>query len=377
MQRIRQFFLFCSGAHVALLKRAPAETNKYAGIGATIFFTGLLAAISAGYALWTVFGEVWAALLFGAVWGLMIFNLDRYIVSSLKKRDRFWDEFKLAIPRLALALVIAIVISRPLELRIFDKEIQAELVTMEQQVFKKQEDKVKERYQVRMDELHKEIAQLNAATLQQAARRDTLLLLAQQEADGTGGSRIRNLGPIYKAKKADADQAAASVEQLAAINNSLINGKRAALQSIDSTMKAEIRAMNRSRLDGLASRLDALGHLTASSEPIRWASWFIMLLFIAIETAPVFVKLISPRGPYDDLLEQHEHIFRSARQEKITLRDQAREEKLTVEKAVSEHRQEAEINKGQQLTNARVAAETDVEKARLHQWKKEKTGDYY
>ena len=27
------------------------------------------------------------------------------------------------------------------------------------------------------------------------------------EADGTGGSQIRNMGPIYRAKKADADKA--------------------------------------------------------------------------------------------------------------------------------------------------------------------------
>ena len=31
----------------------------------------------------------------------------------------------------------------------------------------------------------------------------------------------------------------------------------------------------------------------------------IILLFIAIETSPIFVKLISSKGPYDDLLEKH------------------------------------------------------------------------
>ncbi len=86
--------------------------------------------------------------------------------------------------------------------------------------------------------------------------------------------------------------------------------------------------MQRSRLDGFASRLDALGYLTRQSEPIRWANWFIMLLFIAIETAPVFVKLISYRGTYDDLLEEHEHIYEVRKKEKITLRNRALEKKL-------------------------------------------------
>jgi hypothetical protein len=336
MQRLRSFFLFCSGAHEPLLKRAPTETNKYAGIGGTIFFTGLLAAISGGYALWTVFNELWVTLLFGLIWGLMIFNLDRYIVASMKKRERFMQEFSMALPRLVLAILIAVVISKPLELQVFNKEIQAELVTMEQQVYKTQEDKVKERYQARINELNAAIAQLNAGTQQQAAKRDTLALIAQQEADGTGGSRIRNLGPIYKAKKADADRAAAELQATEEHNQQLIGQYRQQLRSIDSTMKADIQLMGRSRLDGLASRLDALGRLTERSIPIRWANWFIILLFIAIECAPVFVKLISPRGPYDDLLQEHEHAFEIHRKQKIALREMAYEKRIADAKVLAE-----------------------------------------
>ncbi len=103
MNKLRHFLWLCSGAHFSLLKRAPTDTEKYAGIGATIFFTGLLAAISAGYALYTVFDQVWIAALFGLVWGLMIFNLDRYIVSSMKKSDQKWQEWKTATPRIFLA----------------------------------------------------------------------------------------------------------------------------------------------------------------------------------------------------------------------------------------------------------------------------------
>ncbi|HAT69734.1 MAG TPA: DUF4407 domain-containing protein, partial [Flavobacteriaceae bacterium] len=37
------------------------------------------------YALYTVFDNYFAAIGFGLVWGLLIFNLDRYIVSTIKK----------------------------------------------------------------------------------------------------------------------------------------------------------------------------------------------------------------------------------------------------------------------------------------------------
>lgn len=311
-----------------MLKRAPSETNKYGGIGATIFFRGLLAALSAGYALWTVFGEWWAAVLFGVVWGLMIFNLDRYIVSGMKKRDRFRQEAGMAVPRLVLAVIIAIVISKPLELRIFDKEIRQELIVMEQQVFKKQEDTVMARYRQRINELNNDITLLHAGIQQQAAKRDTLQRIAQQEADGTGGSRIRNLGPIYKAKKADADSATATLQTISSRNLQQISEKQRELLSIDSTFKTTIQQLDRGHMDGLAARLDALGKLTQRSTPIRHANWFIMLLFIAIETAPVFVKLISPRGPYDDLLEQHEHAFIIHRKERIAMREAVHARKM-------------------------------------------------
>ena len=74
-------------------------------------------------------------------------------------------------------------------------------------------------------------------------------------------------------------------------------------------MNTELAAMEKGRLNGPAARLDALGRLTERSSAIAWANWFIILLFIAIETAPVLVKLISGKGPYDNLIKIKEHRF--------------------------------------------------------------------
>ena len=43
--------------------------------------------------MFTVFEDVWISAGFGILWGLMIFNLDRYIVSSIKKRVVFESVF--------------------------------------------------------------------------------------------------------------------------------------------------------------------------------------------------------------------------------------------------------------------------------------------
>ena len=52
---MQSFFIFCSGADAPLLDQCNAgERNKYAGIGATVFFTALMAFFASSYALYTV-----------------------------------------------------------------------------------------------------------------------------------------------------------------------------------------------------------------------------------------------------------------------------------------------------------------------------------
>ncbi|MDQ2656944.1 MAG: DUF4407 domain-containing protein [Bacteroidota bacterium] len=309
MQKLISFFWFCSGADTEILKRCPTETAKYTGIGATVFFTGLFAFVSASYALYTVFDNFFSAVLFGIVWGLMIFNLDRFIVSSMRKEGRTGREFAMAIPRLVLAILISVVIARPLELKIFEKEIAPELVVMEQEKYAVQEVQLTSRFTPYQDSVRARIGALKTEISDKAAKRDELLRIAQEEADGTGGSRRRNLGPIYNVKKADADRAELELSELTRENQSRIASLETLLSTSISAMNREMSALERSRLNGPAARMEALDRITAESSAILWAHWFILLLFIAIETAPVFVKLISPKGPYDNLLRIAEHGF--------------------------------------------------------------------
>jgi len=56
------------------------------------------------------------------------------------------------------------------------------------------------------------------------------------------------------------------------------------------------------------TQIEALGKITAKEKALGYASLLITLLFLAIETAPLLVKLFSKRGPYDDELELAEHL---------------------------------------------------------------------
>lgn len=343
MKSTADFFLFCAGTDRSILEKCPTDRHKYMGIGATIFFTGMLAFFSSAYALYTVFDSYVMAVVFGVVWGLMIFNLDRYIVMSMKSQGKWWQDALVAFPRIVMAVLLAVVISKPLELKIFEKEIRAELVQMEQEVFKKQEDKVKDRYTAQITDLRNQIAALKMDISGKTAYRDSLAATAIQEADGTGGSRHKNLGPIYRAKKLAADQAQTELAALMALHQPVIQQKEAAIQQLDSTAQSNITSLDRGRFDGLAARIDALSRLSSNSLAIFYASLFITFLFIAVETAPILVKLISQRSPYDYVLHKEEHVFKMDNLEQTTLLRNSVQNKLKYDTETGSYRADAHI----------------------------------
>lgn len=369
MKTLQNFFLFCSGVEHSILEKCPSDRNKYMGIGATVFFTGVLAFFSSGYALFTVFDSYVAAIAFGLIWGLMIFNLDRYIVLSMKSYGKWWRDWLVALPRLALAVLLALVISKPLEMKIFEKEIRAELVTMEQEVFKTQEDRLKSRYQSQIDDQRAQIAALKAEISTKTEARNELVRQAVQEADGTGGSGHKNLGPIYRAKKAEAELAQAELDRVQAANLPLIQEKEGAVKTLETTIQTEIAGLQRSRYDGMAARMEALGRLTNSSAAILWASLFITLLFVAIETAPILVKLISYRSPYDFILHEHEHVFEMANLEKTTELANRVRNKLRFDTETGAHLVMARISAEKALIDHKLREKLEELKTKPYDWK--------
>lgn len=317
MEEIKNFFWMCSGAHRETLENCGSESGKYAGIGATIFFTGLFAAIAAGYALYTVFDNVIWALLFALVWGLMIFNLDRYIVSGMRKEGSGFKQFFVALPRLLLALLISIVIAKPLEMKIFEKEIGEELAIMHQESLAEQEALIRDRYAGEQQALQSQISGLEGQINAMSTKRDELARIAREEADGTGGTLQRNAGPIYQIKKADADRAEQELNELRSTNEGLIDGLRDRQVAIDAAITADMQKLSEEITDGPAARMEALSRLTEESSAIYWANVFIILLFLAVETAPIFVKLISHRGPYDHEIKVLEYPYETRRLEQV------------------------------------------------------------
>lgn len=129
----KEFFWWCSGADKPLLRMCPGDHSKYVGIGTVIFFTACMAFISSSYGISFVFNvkefigwDTLAVLGFGLLWGSMIFFLDRFITNTMYSDGEVTiskAEFIGGLPRILIAVFLGIVISAPLELKIFEKKI--------------------------------------------------------------------------------------------------------------------------------------------------------------------------------------------------------------------------------------------------------------
>ena len=130
---LNEFLWICAGVNRKILRQCPTDYAKYAGTGGTILFTAIMAAISGGYAISFVFQDapLYVSVAFGIIWGLMIFNLDRFMVNTMYSDGKHTiskAEFGGGLPRIILAIFLGIVISTPLEIRIFQDKIKSQLI---------------------------------------------------------------------------------------------------------------------------------------------------------------------------------------------------------------------------------------------------------
>jgi len=316
---LKKFFWMCSGADTDILQTtSKAEQIKFAGIGGTVFFTAIMAFIASSYALFTVFDNYYSAIFFGLVWGLLIFNLDRFIVSTIKKQDNKWREIWQATPRIILAIIIAIVISKPLEMKLFEKEINQVLLTQKNDLTLANKNEIANQFTPEITKLQTEIKLLKQDVVLKETETNGLYETYIAEAEGRKGTKLLGKGPVYKEKREKHDAALSELIQLKAATKIKITDKETQLEALNSQQQKQVITTQPiiDSFDGLMARVNALNKLP-------WLpSFFIFLLFLAIETSPIFSKLIAPKGEYDIKLQENENSVKSWVAQKENQRNQ-------------------------------------------------------
>ena len=340
--------------------------NKFLGIGAVILMTGILASLSGGYAIYTIFRNPLLAALFGMLWGLLIFFLDFFLVSSLKKQDRVSKEMPFAIPRIILAILIAIVISKPIELKLFEREINVEIEAMQSSKNLEISDLVDKEFG-EISQLTQENERLKAGIAAKEQSRNQLFDMIVAEAEGKSPTGKVGKGPVYSEKKAEFDKTERELEAVRKENQTQLvrNNQRIEVLTKQRDERLAQTTQTSSRANGFLARLEAMSNISSKSSIVSIASWFITLLFIVVEASPIIVKLLSKRGPYDFLLEAEE--FQKEAEASIIIENIrfGHEESIDVDREVARIKFKSEISLQSQFISEEAEVRRELFRRRL------------
>jgi len=373
------FLWWCAGVNRDVLKQCPTEWAKYAGMGGTIFSTACMAALSGGYAISTVFDDTIVSVLFGLFWGfVIIFNLDRLIVNTMYSDGEVtisWQEFKSGLPRILLAIFLGIVISTPLEMKIFEDRINSQLV----------KDNIERTNETRLIAQEGNRSLVERRNLLEREYKDIIDRLAaaardlKEEEEGSSLSGKMGKGPIYEAKKK-------LKEDIEKEQNDWKDAHELELKDIREQITAntkktgdDIKKGNEE--EGFCVRYEALSNLTSikwSFKPFTleipklfWVSLFITLLFVSIECAPTFMRMMVADGSYEKILEAEKHKIRVMSDKRISdLNDNINTEiQISTEK--NRQRLEAEVLANKELMEKIAKTQAELLNTAIEKWREE------
>jgi hypothetical protein len=350
MSRPGQFLITLSGARPDILVFCPGERTKFQSLGWVILITAGMAVISMWFALTSTLAVNAVLALFGALlWGLVIMGIDRWLVTSMPHgRTR---RFLMAVPRLALAVLLGTIISTPFVLRIFQSEINNQISVIKENneaafLNSQQRSSVGARvtkWQNTVTDLQNVINSRGAQPINPAD--DPVIqglnkeLTSERAVAATdykawqcqlygGCGAPKGSGPLAQAseQRYNNDEA-----QIASLNNQISTRKQQLQASSASSQASRLQQAQRAlpnaqaqltaaqaaqdsllnsfqvsngATNGLLIRLQALDQLSAKGGSLGAARWLLFLFFLVIELLPVSVKLMQQPGLYEQVLAE-------------------------------------------------------------------------
>ena len=341
--------IWLSGAEPEILANFKHDRPKYVGTGGAVLFTSCIAAMSMAFAIHMALkAPVVTAIACGLAWGTGILSLDRWLVSTMTRKQGLL----LAVPRVLLALLFSVVISTPLTLQIFNSEISQQMSLDHAAAaasFATSPDVAKLQAKVNADQAtvsnYQGVISGGGATVATSPAKDATMtqLEAKLTADQNqvtyyrnaahceqyggsgctgvvGGNVVQGTGSAYNFDEqeleaytqrvaTDNQNIAAEQKTLTANNKTdeakAVSNAQTNLSRAQAQLTADTSALNKLKSDfnvnntnntGILARLKALDELRMHNFNLLVAEFVLFLFFAAIELLPVIVKLLQNRG---------------------------------------------------------------------------------
>lgn len=270
MNIFNSIIIWASGARPKLLDKASEiEKRKFQLIGASLLISSLLSTISAFYAILLISNNLISSFLIGLMWGVMITNLNRLFIASIidnhrkPQRKLLWF-----IISFNVSCVIAYTIAFPLQLKIFEKEINANIIHKRSLIIEKNARD----YDKKIDYAY--------ATLNDYENLFYKELSGVKNGITSGTMGYGNRAIFIKEKIEDQKR--------------LIDTLR--------FEKGKLRLNIFSSQSNFIEKVNSLNELIKQHSFFRYTYLLILLILIFVESTPFLIALISKRGLYEELV---------------------------------------------------------------------------
>jgi len=294
LNSIQKLLIWSAGADQEILSQESCRTEryKYESIGTTVILTAIMAFCSGGYALFTVFGSLTISISLGFIWGS--------IISSSKLQ--FWVG---AVTRLSIAILLGFIVAKPLELRLFESEINQKISQQRREREREESRKDQDTPDVkRINKINEEIDNLTREKNQASDALQKARIDAIEEIKGKGVTGKPGVGTIAKERQKNVETIEKSVTFLDSRIQDLLKEKNSLIKKQQSSLSIKTPQKKEWQEGSLLDRISALEALSKDDPAIAITNKLITLLLIIIEIAPVLVKILSKEGLYEKLLEK-------------------------------------------------------------------------
>lgn len=290
--------------HDGLNKR---ERILYGVIGMTLFIPGLLAIFTVPYLLQTSFdAPIGLSYLMAIPFTLLIFLVDRAFVATMGYKKKIG----VFLIRFAIAALLGWFLAQPIELQLFNKEIQEELALQSEQRL----NQLEQEWQSEQNRLNGN--EKNALQEVERAR-----LEYEREVNTSIAGRNAGHGPEAEKKLAYWEEQKIVFTK----KKRAIDVERSRLEKIFENKK---KTYQDTRSLGLGARIQALNATSQKYPSVNLYHWIVMLTILLIDLSPLLAKFLMTKTPSDRTEEEEDM---NAEHKKSLLEVQQKYELMTAE----------------------------------------------
>jgi hypothetical protein len=305
IKTIQSFFIWSAGSDNSILTHQDcpeSEKIKHVGYGALVWIPAVVGFFSMSYAISTLTGDKRIVFSAAAAWSLIVFTIDRFIISTARKaegenmavKSSFWI-------RALFAAFVGIIVAHPVVLLVFDESIQKELT----EIHRLEIDSLNHTYQNEIDafEAKKNFYRQDLLKYDSLVNAQRIEVGHEAAGDvGHGRSGMYGDGPATAVKKHELQQMIGEQNELKGKDNQYRAKQDSIIKQIERRRDSGIADVKDTR-DYLA-RETALSRIIQKHSIVGISQWLLIIFFVLLDILPVTFKTFTPIGFYDRMLSE-------------------------------------------------------------------------